>query len=305
VQRQNTYQMEEEGSSSSSAQTPRPSVPQTSVSTPSVEQLMGMMMNLMQNMQTQQASSSVRQPFNVTLPETYNGARSPKIIDSWLFSIREYCENTHLANEHIVAFAGSLLRDNAKAWWRTLHLQGRVPATFDEFENDLRGAFRPSDAVRSARNQLAALLQRGSVQSYAVRFRDLMLEIPDITEAEALDRFIRGLREKTRLEVEHRDPMTLEEAIIIAERYDSIIFSPRTSPSWRPTTSRTYTPGPTPMEIDNVNARPPPNRSEDPEKIELRRRGACFFCKKVGHIARYCPEKSQKYGGGSGNGTSQ
>jgi Ty3 transposon capsid-like protein/Zinc knuckle len=310
--RRSNYQMEDES--------PPPSIPSTSaaneiheapppvVQSPSVEQLMAMMMTLMQGMQQAQQNNTAvpKASFKLTIPETYNGIRSPKIIDTWLFSIREYCELANIPTEQAVPFAASLLRENAKAWWRTVRMEDNIPKTFEQFETELKAAFRPSDAVRSARNQLAVLQQRGSVQSYTVRFRDLMLEIPDLSEAEALDRFVRGLREKTRLEVEHRGPNTLNEAINIAERYDSIIFSQGSfSQTWRPPYNAAHRTGPTPMEVDAFNTRPLPNRSDDLEKDELRRKGACFNCKKVGHIARYCPERTRKSNDRTGNGTVQ
>jgi hypothetical protein len=303
--RRNTYHVGEEDGQGITSQTSAQNdsfheASPPSNTNPSVEQLMAMMMTLMQGMQQTHSNQGNQgnsvAPFKLTVPEPYNGTRSPKVIDTWLFTIQEYCDLAKILEHDKVSFAASLLRDNAKAWWRSLHLHGKIPKDFNEFENELRLAFRPSDAVRSARNQLAALQQRGSVQTYVVRFRDLALEIPDLSAAEALDRFVRGLRDKTRLEVEHRDPKTLEDAINIAERYDSIIFSQRPLPpqSWKPFHNPLSSSGPTPMEVDVLNTRPQQNQHEDPEKMELRKKGACFFCKRVGHIARYCPEKSKR-----------
>jgi hypothetical protein len=276
----------------------------TSNTNPSVEQLMAMMMNLMQGMQSNQNSNKA--PFKLVPPEPYSGIRSPKIIDTWLFSVREHLKLANISSDHAVAFAASLLRDNAKAWWRSLSSQNKIPANYEDFETLLQTAFRPSDSVRSARNQLASLQQNGSVQAYVVRFRDLLLEIPDVSEAEALDRFIRGLRDKTRLEVEHRDPSSLEDAIKIAERFDSIVFSQKMFPQhqrafYPPSSIAHNVTGPTPMEVDELKARSPRQRMDETEKAELRKRGACFVCKKVGHIARNCPEKSLKSFGQTGN----
>jgi hypothetical protein len=50
------------------------------------------------------------------------------------------------------------------------------------------------------------------------------MQISDITNAEALDRFVRGLKPRTKQEVVMREPCNLEEAIHLADRFDSLIL---------------------------------------------------------------------------------
>ena len=75
--------------------------------------------------------------------------------------------------------------------------------------------------------------QRNSVSKYAESFRSLLLQIPDMAKEEQLDRFIRGLKLHLRKEVIVKAPTTLDEAIRLAERIDSIRFTPNghSSPS--------------------------------------------------------------------------
>ena len=39
-----------------------------------------------------------------------------------------------------------------------------------------------------------------------------------------VDKFIRGLKPKTRIELELKDPQTLDEAFRLADRYDAIVY---------------------------------------------------------------------------------
>jgi len=44
-----------------------------------------------------------------------------------------------------------------------------------------------------------------------------------------LDKFIRGLKPKTRIEVELRDPRTPDEAYRLADRFDRIVYGVKTT----------------------------------------------------------------------------
>ncbi len=50
------------------------------------------------------------------------------------------------------------------------------------------------DFKRHARNKIRRLYQQGSVESYAAEFRRIAIGIPDISQAEKLERFIEGLK---------------------------------------------------------------------------------------------------------------
>ena len=49
------------------------------------------------------------------------------------------------------------------------------------------------------------------------------MKIPDLSEAEKLDRFIRALAQDIRLQVELRGPRDFHEAAMFAERADTVI----------------------------------------------------------------------------------
>ena len=57
---------------------------------------------------------------------------------------------------------------------------------------------------------------------YNFDFTQLCLAINDVSESEKLDKYIRGLRDKIRVEVELAEPATLAQAMSKAQRIDNI-----------------------------------------------------------------------------------
>ena len=64
---------------------------------------------------------------------------------------------------------------------------------------------------------------RESVADFVYRFRATCLKVPDISEAEKMDRFVRALVQEIRLQVELRGPADFHEAAKFAERADAVI----------------------------------------------------------------------------------
>jgi hypothetical protein len=51
------------------------------------------------------------------------------------------------------------------------------------------------------------------------------MQIRGLSDSQILDKFIRGLKPKTRIEVELRDSQSTDEAYYLADRFDCIIYS--------------------------------------------------------------------------------
>jgi hypothetical protein len=139
------------------------------------------------------------------------------------------------------------------------------------------------------------------------------MQINGLSQSQILDKFIRGLKPKTRIEVELRDPQTTEEAYRLADRFDRIVYGAHNTMFL---TQRTYNqPAPAyatvgtygePMQIDalrtrprprasNFNARKPVMASNDHQQQRLYEQRLCFNCQKPGHIASECRQPRKPF----------
>ena len=82
--------------------------------------------------------------------------------------------------------------------------------------------------VRVARDRISTLRQLGSVQDFTQRFLDLKVQIPSMTDEEAVEKYVRGLKPHIRRDLEQlmarEGEKSLEELIRFADRTDSVDF---------------------------------------------------------------------------------
>ena len=76
----------------------------------------------------------------VEKPTTYDGDKGHD-LDTWLFQVREHLELATIPAEGRVAYAASLLRDNAALWWREACESNQRPATWNDFCRVIREQF--------------------------------------------------------------------------------------------------------------------------------------------------------------------
>ena len=152
---------------------------------------------------------------------------------------------------------------------------------------------------------------RESVADFVFRFRVTCLKVPDLSEAEKLDRFVRALVQEIRLQVELTGPANFHNAAMFAERADAVItriaghdVRKVASQKWKwgnfqrstvpmksnGDTSTSRIGGPEPMELGTASRR----ALMRAEYEKLRAKKACFICRKPGHLARNCPTKKNR-----------
>ncbi|KAG1190185.1 hypothetical protein G6F70_009413 [Rhizopus microsporus] len=146
-----------------------------------------------------------RNDVRIPMPSTYNGERNAAVISLWFQEVERYLNFYDVPKTRWVSYGVTLLRDRAQKC----------------FKIDLEFTFKPSYSEHAARDRLASIKQARSVTEYVDEFQDILLDLPRVSDDEALDRFVRGLKDDVRIHVMTKDPRSLEEAIRFTIAYDS------------------------------------------------------------------------------------
>ena len=163
--------------------------------------------------------------------------------------------------------------------------------------------FVPPNHVRRLRDGWAYIRQTTTVNEYYTHLTQLAMQLGGITEPVFLDKFIQGLKPKTRTEVELHDPQTLEEVVRLTNRFDIIVYRqtyPAQQVSYHEDTrgesmqldALCVARDTDPIQIDAFTTKDQPSKLRkltNDERAHLRSLNACFKCRQQGHIARNCP----------------
>ena len=158
-------------------------------------------------------------------PEKYNGKRDFQVIDNWITSVDSYFALTHAEPPDIYHYLNTIFSDEAAAWFRFVYRNvDPNEVTWEIVRTSIKAYFVPPNYTRRLRDEWAYLRQTTTVSDYYARLTQLAMQLGEVDEERLVDKFIRGLKPKTRTEVELRDPQTLEEASRIADRFDTIVY---------------------------------------------------------------------------------
>ena len=231
-------------------------------------------------------------------PDKYHGQRDFLLLDNWTFSVDQYFILTDMPVHKQGPFVSTLLRDEALLWYRSSYEKWdpKTPLTWEIIRTAMRKYFAPPNEDRRLQDEWANLRQHGTVFEYVSVLTALAMRIPGLSQTQILDKFIRGLKPKTRIEVELRDPKTPDEAYRLADRFDRIVYGVK-STSFLTQNYNRYTPTSNanmntdygePMQIDTLRPRRSgPKNFQQPRNQNFQR--LCFTCNKPGHIAVNCP----------------
>ena len=236
-------------------------------------------------------------------PDVFDGKRTGGACEAFVEAVDNYLAyyGNSLTAEHQVRLVLSLIVGPADTWFRSYRnreLQGTNPEDWLALRGILREHFIPVNATETLRDQLHDLTQRGSVASYVERFCSITNQLSDVSTAEALDRFVRGLKPDVRAKVRLERPNTLHGAMEVADQVDRALYKNGASRETFVRPMRPRATDPVPMELGALAT----STLTLEEKQECLRRGACFNCQRAGHRARQCPDRR---GRATGNGQRQ
>ncbi|KAJ9514317.1 hypothetical protein QJQ45_012336 [Haematococcus lacustris] len=229
------------------------------------------------------AATSAPLPFRPPPPPSFCGTPNAD-AGQWLWRIDNHFDLFAMPAQQRLLAVASYLDGAALTWYRSL-LSSQALGSWDSFKASFMRQFTPVNQQWHARDQLAACHQITSARQYIMEFSNLCLLISDLSPAEKLDRFLRGLKPAVRRELELREPTSFEEAAAMADCVDAITFGSR------PRLLKLPEPEPVAaMELDALQVSKGPRLSAA-ERQQLRDLGACFYCRKPGHLMKDCPNK--------------
>lgn len=253
-------------------------------------------------------------------------------VSTWLHTVNDYfTAGKMFADDERIDYVSTMLEGDAAVWWRFTRLRpdpATIPSTWASFSEALRSNFELINSIEAVRVAFASVRQVTTVQAYAARFRQLMIQLPHVDNADALFRFVNNLKVGVKTQVKIHDPRTLDDAINMAERIDTITYQPSVG---RATGTSSFYSGARDMELGAVEEQdegepwyeyleaahpemheqlsailasrfrpastrqPPPGRTSfsaspmTPAQKELAVKNAlCFSCMKPGHAAHEC-----------------
>ena len=213
-------------------------------------------------------AASLPAKVKIAAPSNFSGNNREINVDSWLFEMTQYLDTCGVADASRIQVARNYLKQTAQQWWFSQNQKpaDQRPSTWAAFATALRQRFQPVAASLAARSQLRTLSQdKLSLSEYVSRFYSLLSLITDMSEADQIEYFVSGLRPSIQRDVVIQDPRTLQDAMIKAQKIESLnqLQSRRsahaTSPSsnFSPFYSAPSSSAPSasidPMELGNVN----------------------------------------------------
>lgn len=150
-------------------------------------------------------------------PPSFSGTSSG--LDSWLADLQQQFDWYGMQSEaDRLRFAAAFLRGAARDWWATMDAANR-PSNWNDFAASLRRRFQPVDSATTARAKLLTITQgKAPVQEYIAAFRSLLPRVPDMSEADRLFQFLRGLRPAIATTLKVHGVSTLDAAVEMAGR---------------------------------------------------------------------------------------
>jgi hypothetical protein len=258
----------------------------------------------------QAAHGNMPKGYRPAVAPQYHG-RTGEDLESWLFQLEEQNRLFPIEDQlQRIRFTALSLRETAAKWYSSMQMSVPPQITnWESFITKLRQQFVHMDQKFIARNTLHSLKQVGNVRDYSVKFRNLLILIPDMSHPDALDRYIRGLKDFA-FKVWRKKFVDLDEAMVYAEELDleihqKSILNGRGDPgrvrhdrqpgggfsrpvAWQPRSALRAAAygGPAPMELGAL-------AMNEAERTRHMKQDLCFNCHKPGHRANVCPIKTK------------
>ena len=139
----------------------------------------------------------------------------------------DYYVSSFAKEDTRLRYVVNYLQGKAASWWTStkadLEKAGTPITTWSEFKEALRDRFQPVGSAVLAREALDRSQQKGSVASYTEHFYRCMTYIKDMSVADQVHQYGRGLKKEICQEVIREQPDTLADAVMVAHKAESFL----------------------------------------------------------------------------------
>lgn len=162
----------------------------------------------------------------IPAPRIFDGKIGASIV-AWIDEIErqfvhfdDYFDDEDKKITHALTFVIVTVRNEYKQADATATASGTPIDTWDKFVTAMTARYQPIESASIARDQLDRSSQTGSVQAYVAHFLNVMAYLTDMSAADQVHQFCRGLKQAIRVEVMKSKPKTLSDAINTASGFE-------------------------------------------------------------------------------------
>ena len=155
-------------------------------------------------------------------PKKFDGRSTT--LDAWVTECTQQFEWYDMTDDvERVKFAVAFMEGAAYDWWQHMQPMDRqLLQTFPQLVASLRTRFQPVTTADSARAAITSISQgKSTVHTYTMAFRRLLTPLDDMSEADRLFHFLRGLKPSIAITIRTHGVDTLDKAISMAARVGS------------------------------------------------------------------------------------
>ena len=252
-------------------------------------------------------------------PPVFCGGRAEDIVE-WIEDFELAANINGWVGERQAVFAAGLLRDNAKMWYR--NLSETTKGSWPHLRMSLLAEYQCNGNDDLIREQLYSRQQSAneSVMDFAKDIRGLLSKMKiKLSDEEATFLFRRGLHVNEQRWVRLNKPGTFAEAIDLAVQAEEA-YNIDTVPEVRKPMPKTHFPSQLERHAPVRQTRDTAGMTQEDRHLEkkvdelakqlerislqlhqgrqepgLLRVRSCFECGQPGHVAKYCPQRSNTY----------
>ena len=223
------------------------------------------------------AAAAARAPApKIPTPRVFDGKVGAS-IDVWVdeMEMQHHHYAAHFATEQVkLNMAACFVTREAQIWMAAAiadaDANGVAIDTWAKLVIAMRTRYQPVESSMSARASLDTAVQSGSVQAYSAHVLSLLTYIKDMSDADQVHQYCRGLKPAVRIEVIKSKPKSITVAIEKAtgiEAYSRMAPQASSSSSYRPNQHRqSYghsSSSSAPMDVNNIETEAQPSEYLD------------------------------------------